>query len=320
MKEMLKLFFKFILAAAILYWLISQGKLDFSLIKYSFQEPVYFALGFCMVSAQLLLGAYRFGLLIRIKSEHIKGGKLIGIQWISQFFATVLPGAFTSDLIKIGYVKRLDERLSKSYIVFAMLLDRVIGLNSLLFLAGVTSLIFYKQLIGLSPAMSKLILINITLFVISIFSMSLLFIKKSHQDFLLRFIPGGRVKDLAIEVWKLQERQAFFRSYVMSILGHMLSITAFWIINIPFFQSPLSLEYFFTLIPLGHLAVVIPISPGGIGIGHAAFATLFGFIGHSNGASLYNVYWVLCLLISLLGIIPFFLYKSKEKGSRCHQT
>lgn len=309
---MLKTILKIILAAGILYWLISQGKLDFGLITKSFKNPGYFIVGIVLVSTQLLMGAYRLGFLLNVKSQKLSGKQLISVQWIGQLFAAVLPGAFTSDLLKIGYIRNLDPKLSKSYILFAILIDRLIGLNSLLFIAGISSLIFFNKLITLNPVMQGLIYLNLILFLCSILGMSLFFLKKSYQDLLLKFIPTEKLKNIAIEVWKLQDhKEKFFWAYVASILGHILSITAFWVINIPFFEGPVSMEYFSTLIPLGQLAVVIPISPGGIGVGHAAFSSLFNFIGHHNGASLYNVYWVMCLVISLFGVFPFVFSKSK---------
>lgn len=317
---MVKIFLKFALAAIILYWLIAEGKLDLGLIKKSIQNPGFFVLGMFLVSTQLVIGAYRLGFLLKIKSDKIKCNKLIGIQWIGQLFATVLPGAFTSDLLKIGYIKGLDNKLSKSYIVFAILLDRLIGLNSLLFLSGVSSLIFYSKLVVLSPSMEKIIFVNVILFIMSILGMALIFLKKSHQDFLMNFIPNEKLKGIAVEIWRLKEhKKTFFGTYLVSVCGHILSMLAFWIINIPFFQSPITLDYFLTLLPLGYLAVVIPISPGGIGVGHAAFSTLFNFIGQTNGASLYNVYWVMCLIISLFGMIPFVLHKSKLSGAHSSQ-
>lgn len=303
---MLKTILKIAIAIGILYWLISQGKLDFSLIGESFRSPKFFIISSILVSLQLLIGAYRLGFLLKIKSQNIRGRNLISAQWIGQLFSTVLPGAFTSDILKVGYIKKVDQNLSRSYILFSILIDRIIGLNSLLLIAGISSLIFYSKLITLNPMVEKIILLNIILFVLSLLGMSLIFLKTEHQNKLLKFVPTQKLKSMASEVWVLSEyKLQFFWAYLASILGHMLSLTAFWVINYPFFEHPISLEYITTLIPIGHIAVVIPISPGGVGVGHAAFATLFQFINHSNGASLYNVYWIMCLIINLFGIIPF---------------
>lgn len=310
-KGMLKVF----VAIGILYWLFMQGKLDFGLIGQSFLNPFYIIVGGLLISLQLLLGVYRFGCLLSIKSKRIDKRELIGVQWIAQLFSTVLPGAFTSDLVKIRYVKDLDPTVSKSYILFIIFLDRLIGLNSLLFISGVASFVFFNELTKLNSSMENVIYLNIFLFIFSFLGMLLIFLKKEHQGVVLQVLPGQKLKIIANSIWSFGEyKKIFIYTYLTSVLGHLLSITAFSVVNMPFFEKKLSVSYLVTLIPLGQLAVVIPVSPGGIGVGHAAFSTLFHFINHSNGASLYNLYWFMCLIINLLGIFPF-IFKKKFKSN-----
>lgn len=310
---MLKTLLKIILAAGILYWLIVQGKLDFKLVLDTFRNPQYLIIAATLIAFQLFIAAYRFAFLIRIKTNKIKTSSYFSMHWISQLFSTILPGAFTSDLIKIGYINKNDPQVSKAYILFSIFIDRIIGLNSLLFVAGMTSLIFYSELIELHPMMGKIIFVNIFLFLISLFGMNLIFLNEKNQKKLLKIIPSKKLKDLAVEIWKLKTHfKNFLWAYIASIIGHLLGVLAFYIVNIPFFEQPIKLKYLATLIPLGQLAVVIPISPGGIGVGHAAFASLFNFIHHSNGASLYNVYWIMLLIVSLFGIFPFILKKQER--------
>ncbi len=310
---MLKTIFKVALAAGILYWLIAQGKLDFKLVLETFKNPQYLIGASFLIALQLFIAAYRFSFLIRIKTDKVTNSAFFSMHWISQLFSTILPGAFTSDLIKIGYINRTDPQVSKAYVLFSIFIDRIIGLNSLLFVAGATSLIFYNELIELHPMMSKIIFVNISLFVISLFGLNLMFLSEKNQIKLLTIIPSKKLKELAIEIWKLRNNfRSFLWAYIASIVGHLLAIVAFYIVNIPFFEQPIKLKYLATLIPLGQLAVVIPISPGGIGVGHAAFASLFNFIHHSNGASLYNVYWIMLLIVSLFGIFPFILNKQER--------
>ena len=65
--------------------------------------------------------------------------------------------------------------------------------------------------------------------------------------------------------------------------------------------------------PIGLITVAIPIAPGGIGIGHMAFETLYQLAGLSGGADIFNLYIIVVLGVNMLGGIPYFLYNSNYK-------
>ena len=66
----------------------------------------------------------------------------------------------------------------------------------------------------------------------------------------------------------------------------------------------------FFLMPIGLITVAIPIAPGGIGIGHAAFESLYQLAGLSGGADIFNLFIIVQLGVFMLGGIPYFLYSS----------
>jgi hypothetical protein len=69
----------------------------------------------------------------------------------------------------------------------------------------------------------------------------------------------------------------------------------------------------FFLMPIGLITVAIPIAPGGIGIGHVAFESLYQLAGLSGGADIFNLFIIVQLGVFLLGGIPYFLYSSEYK-------
>ena len=69
----------------------------------------------------------------------------------------------------------------------------------------------------------------------------------------------------------------------------------------------------FFLMPVGLITVAIPLAPGGIGIGHAAFESLYQLAGFSGGADIFNLFIIVQLGVFLLGGIPYFIYSSKYK-------
>jgi uncharacterized membrane protein YbhN (UPF0104 family) len=57
------------------------------------------------------------------------------------------------------------------------------------------------------------------------------------------------------------------------------------------------------LIPLGFLANVLPVTPGGLGIGEAAFNKLFEMAGLTGGAEALLGWRMLTILISMIGLV-----------------
>jgi uncharacterized protein (TIRG00374 family) len=309
----LKTFFKILFAAAILYWLIMQNKLDFSLVGKAFNYPLACLSIFLLLIGQLFLGTYRWNILLRIKSSDIGFRKVVGIQWIGQFFSVTLPGSIAGDLIKIGYAHSMNKKLSKKYLFFTILLDRIIGMTALFFIAGVVSLFFFEELTLLEPLFENIIYINLFLFVGSFGFLSLFFINTKWQRKILRFMPHQKLKSLLEILWTISDRKKdVLIALFVSLFIHFISIISFWIINFPFFEKQIPLHYLATLIPIGHVAVALPISPAGLGVGHAAYAKLFQYLGHSNGASLFNIYWVMTALVSLMGFIPYLFVRSSN--------
>lgn len=311
---MIKTILKIIVAFLIFYWLINSGKLDFGLVLESLKHPLSIIFGITLIMIQVTAAAFRFGFLLRTRSPDLSFKKIIGIQWIAQLFSTVLPGGFTSDLMKIGYVREMDVKLSKSFIFFIMLLDRIIGLSSLLFISGVMSLLFFKELTSLNSMMERLIILNISLFILTLVGGGLFFANERVQPLIISFIPGQRFKNLAKEMWSYSKHiKLILIAYLLNVCSHLIGILAFWIVTKPFYEAPISFKFLATLIPIGFLSTVIPISPGGIGVGHAAFSTLFNFIHQTNGASLYNIFWIMLIITNCIGVFPFLLRKKISK-------
>jgi uncharacterized membrane protein YbhN (UPF0104 family) len=74
------------------------------------------------------------------------------------------------------------------------------------------------------------------------------------------------------------------------------------------------------LMPLGFLANVLPLTPGGLGVGEAAFDTLFSLAGLSGGAETLLGWRLLTLMVGLIGLVFYlqgrkrFVYAEPQQG------
>jgi hypothetical protein len=66
-----------------------------------------------------------------------------------------------------------------------------------------------------------------------------------------------------------------------------------------------------TVVPIGLLSLLLPISPAGMGVGHYAFDELFKAIGIVGGATIFNVFALGQNTPCLFGVIPFLTLKKR---------
>lgn len=288
--------------------LVKSGKLDFRAAFLIFSNPQMFVVVVICFVAVLYIGSLRWKTILEFHTNvRFNQKDIFFIQWIGGFFSSVLPGAVTGDLIKLGYIKRHDPSLSKRYLVFSILIDRLLGLLSLLFIAGVGSFLFYVDLISISPNFEVIIFVNSILFVVVLIGIGGFFVPKKIQNFLLQNVQSEKISDFLKQVWSLSDKKSdFLKLFLLSIMSHTFSLLSFHLLNLNSYLGKVEFKYLTTIIPLGQVATAIPISPSGLGVGHGAYQKLFEYLHQSNGATLFNNFWVFSTTFFVMGSIPYF--------------
>jgi uncharacterized protein (TIRG00374 family) len=312
LRDSLKMALKVILAVAIVTWLLKSGKLDFSLIAESFK--VGYGWLFCLLFLvfQDAVSSIRWRWLLKVNSQaKFPFLDMVRVTWIGLFFNSFLPGAVTGDFIKLLYIRDLDPKMSKTYLVTSVLMDRILGLMGLLLILGVSSLIFYTEIIGLSPQMKNLVHFNLLLFVGALGFIVFLFAPRALQEKVLKLsalIPvlGSKIHKTLMSVWTIGDNKTvLFKCIFISMFLQATNFGAFYLISSPFYGTEVPFQYIITLIPIGFMAVAVPISPAGLGVGHVIFEKLFSFVGVDGGANFFNLYFVALVFINSFGFLPY---------------
>ena len=318
---MLKIILKLGFAIGILYWLISNGKLDFKLLLKVANTPHLILAAFSLVVLQNIFNSLRWIEILKTQTNRtISKVIIIMINWIGLFFSTVLPGAVTGDLIKMFYLKTVDNTLTKTSMVLSVLMDRIFGLVSLLLLMGVVSSFRYNEISSIAPSVKHILNINFIILGFILIGLSSFFLPRHIQEkmtALPKKLPyiGGHFDHLINCFWQIANcKKTLFSCIGFSLLSQSLGITAFYIISSPFYSTQISLIDLFTFIPIGFVVTALPIAPAGMGVGHAAFDQLFQYFNISGGASLFNLYWIVFICNNLLGIIPYIILSKKQGG------
>ena len=315
---MLAALLKFSFAAGIIYWLVDSGKLDPSLFSDLMKSGPNLYIGAAIIMFNMAMTGYRWKLLLQVKSKtKLNILKILPAHWIGLFFSSFLPGIVTGDVVKLLYIKDLDKNFSKTFLLTSVVMDRIMGLCGLLFMAGFVSLIQYNELLNLSASLKPFIHLNLLLCLGCIVFFIILFLPEKIQDKIDRIVEkipfiGAKLSHLLDQVWLFGKyKKPTIQTLVMSICTQALGILAIWYLTSPFYGKEIPFTLLFGFLPIGFVAVAIPISPSGAGVGHLIFDELFNIVGVPGGASLFNIYFLVLLSINLLGILPY-VFTSKK--------
>ncbi len=318
---MLKTFFinlvKFAIAAGLVIWLLQSGKLDFKLLAKLANQPFSVLFAIILSILNLFLISYRWKSILKARSlVNIPVIGLLKINWIGQFFSSVLPGSVTGDLVKIIYVQKFESHFSKKFLFASILIDRAMGLAGLILLVGLGSLIFSQHILQNAPGMEPLLKFNYILVLIVTLSVTIFMYWHNFIRGLLTKIQTLFLPTLMGQIINLWDDLVIIRAQIIkaisiSILVQFIGVLIFWSLIYTFVDGKMDFIQAIAFLPLGLMALALPVAPSGLGVGHAIFQKLFEFSGIENGASLFNIYFIVSLSVNLLGVIPYLLSKRK---------
>ena len=319
MKKILIILLKILLVGSILVYLIQSGRLNFEKLMLFKDAPEILAL---MVGVLVLvvvpMATFRWWLLLRAIGVRVKPKQTFILTWIGMFFNTTLPGAITGDVVKGYYVIKAQQEEGRTRAIMTLLIDRIVGLFGLIVMA------FLALILNLELILSQERLHSLAWMITFFFGGTVIFytiavfpFKEGHDPFIRLFqrLPAKKISFKVYSAFKSFQHQK--RTLLLTLL---LAIGIHTLIALLFFQvahlmglKEMALSIQFFLMPIGLITVAIPLAPGGIGIGHAAFESLYQLAGFSGGADIFNLFIIVQLGVYLLGGIPYFFFSSKYR-------
>ena len=203
-KNQLIQIFKILFAVGLIYWLWQSGKLDFSSLKY-FLEPQWAFLGLLLLGVNLFIGSERWRILLKNQDRHISSLAALKLSLVGMFFNYAMPGGVGGDVVK-AYYFHTDHPNSKVISVTSVLIDRILGLYSMLLL-GVFVMIYDYDHVSKIPELNSLFyLISVLTFIASL-GLFLLFSKKIHKT--------GKLQSLIQKLPQSSRLQRLYDSFYM---------------------------------------------------------------------------------------------------------
>jgi uncharacterized membrane protein YbhN (UPF0104 family) len=310
---------KFVVAAGLIWWLLQSGKLDLRLLAQLKHFKLEVAGALFLIFFNIVLISIRWESILQARATtRIPIFGMVKISWIGQFFSTVLPGTVSGDLIKVLYVQNYNPELSKKFLFASALIDRMTGLAGVILLVGLSSLFFSGHILDTAPDMKPILLINfalvgVVLAALAVFSFRPGLVRQLIAFFERLFFPSlwQRLGTMWDELVSIKRRM--LGAVLIALVVQFTSVLTFWLLIHPFVGNKMDFFQALAFIPLGLMTLTLPIAPSGLGVGHAIFQKLFELSGIENGASIFNLYFVMTLVVNVLGVIPYLMAKSRRE-------
>ena len=308
-----------LLVGSILVYLVQSGRLNFEKLMLFKDAPEILAMMIgVLVLVVVPMATFRWWLLLRAIGVQVKPKQIFILTWIGNFFNTTLPGAVTGDVVKGYYVIKAQQEEGRTRAFMTLLIDRFVGLFGLIVMAFLALVLNLELILSQERLHSLAWMITVLFGGTVVFYTIALFPFKEDRDPFIRLFQRLPAKKISLKVYSA------FKSYqhqkTTLLLTLLLAIGIHTLIALLFFQvanlmgiEEMELATQFFLMPIGLITVAIPLAPGGIGIGHAAFESLYQLAGFSGGADIFNLFIIVQLGVFLLGGIPYFLYSSMYK-------
>lgn len=283
-------------------------------------DRMSFAAGVGLVLLLVVIAGWRWHRLLEIFQIDIPLASLISITWIAQFFAVFLPGQTGDDLTRMLYISRLAKgRVGEA--CTSVLLDRIIGLSSVLVLAVLcmpwhwrilaTSRQTYWLALTLGGAGAAICLFGGLFFIAG---------HPTHKwlEKRLRSLPAHNLRDELARIWGLLCANkpvlaqvigaALATQLVLCVLfflaGHSVGIHVPWFI-------------WLTFVPVVLAANALPITVAGLGVREYLLVLFLGVIAHVENERALAASFVafsMILVVCLLGGLLYVFYRPKPRS------
>jgi uncharacterized protein (TIRG00374 family) len=259
---------------------------------------------------QLLLGAWKWGLLLRAQGIEMNTRTLFSSCLVALFFNNFFPGTIGGDVMRIG--DTAAQAGSKTLATTVIMMDRVLGLLGLV-LAGAVA-------VSLAPADSGQLPVSIRWLWACLLAGAMLLVAVLLWPDVLKRLAGvtgmTRREWIVIRLGRLVDALVRFRRRPSALVGGLAAaisvhavLIVFYIAIVRSMSIPVPAGHVAVLIPMSFIVQAVPISFNGLGVREATFSIYFARLGVPLESALAVSFTsvLIAVLMSLAGAIVYVL-------------
>ena len=310
---------KLALLVGLVAWLVHSGKLDFSKLSLLWGRPQWLAgLLLFFVLVHVPLSCLRWRALLAAQGGRLPLGLALRQTWIGNFFNLALPGAVGGDVVKAFYLIRREGH-PKLAVVQSLVMDRLLGLAGFALLGLGFLPLAWPQVQGVAAlgwVALVTLLLGLGVLLAGLWTLAPLQPGQDPVARLLAWLPLQRAthKLYAATRTYSQHPRALLASLGYSLLLQFGVLCVFFgLLNL--LGGEIEFALLAVLLPLAMIFVALPLTPGGIGVGHAAFAAILAPAGVALGADLFNLFVLVQMLAFLGGAGAYLSYRQPVQAA-----
>ncbi len=291
MKKKALLLLQFVISAGLLLLILCNSDTEEIITKIECINFKSYLAGLMLSILFVIINAFKWSLICRLDLKNS-----LQLTYISQFYATILPGQIAGEAVKIVYAKKNGINLSSSSA--SVFIDKVTSFVAIFFL-GLIGILFDNKNTVMVILFTVLIAVSILMFIFykEVSFKTKAFLKNRNSKYIdkaIRFLD---------RIDEHMEKPVFLLAIILigvicqivGMFSHFLVLKSVGV-NIHF----CSLMWIFSFLSI---ALFIPISIGGLGVREISYVGLLGIYGISNEVALTGslLIFTITLLNALIG-------------------
>lgn len=305
------------MATAVVWLLIAQGMLDLSVLRIDVTNLIALTVVSGLVLLTYLISVYRWRLLLNCQGIRISVRAATSISFLGLFLNSFLPGGVIGgEAVRVAYVVRTLSA-TRTVAVLSVFLDRLLGFYALLLVAFLAALLNPVGFVGGSLLRYLAVFAAVLCLGLPVGLYLFYIVLKSNRRLrvFMKTVPNGA---LAHAIYRLFEALRLYHNapgtlltaLVMSILIHTIAVASIMVIGSSMGLILAPTDYAFAA-PWAWLANLLPVTPGGLGVGEAAFDRICHMIEPARTVAAYGtiflIYRITTVLATLPGLAAYFI-------------
>jgi uncharacterized protein (TIRG00374 family) len=310
------------LGLALLAGLFIWGQIDLRSLAQLADNPTAVAGCLALLLVTLPLAAIRWGVLLRVLGVSISFVNLLHFVGIGVLTTTVLFGTMGGDAVRGLYAWRAVGGTGDRVAV-SVLADRVVSLLALLFLCLIFS-VFKWHRIQQAPALVALSGSMVLAVVACVVAVGTLFaaprLVLSFEIFLSRWptIAAAFRRSREMILAFRTNPVALLSAFVLAVTIQVLVVFAMALLTDALKVGTLDMADLMLAVPLTLAVNALPLTPGGIGIGEAAFDQICHWLEPvPTGAAYSSIFFAYRIILSLTcipGLVSLVIYRNAARS------
>lgn len=311
---------KVALAGAMLWLLSHYDYIDFLALAQARNHPWLLALALVLALAPIVINGLRWHLLLVSQGIQVTAFQVVRGSVVAGLSGVLLPGLLGVDLVRSAQslVWGSQDRVKA---VTAVLMDRILGMCSLLALTALWCLMYWEELTVSAVFRLVGIISWVALLAVVIFLCLGLRVGQSVADYLGRFAWMEKALPTRLALRALLALTSYRRNTATLLQALLLGLASSLLAFTSFFVLALSLD-----IDLGWgqavlsgsisgFAAAMPLTPGGLGLTEAVFSQTCHLLYGAVANAPFGNAVVIARILNIVGIwllLPFFLARRKK--------